>query len=186
MNNNLNKKKIIVIYYSRKGSNKFLANKISDKLKCDIEELKPRLNIFLLLLFGLSFGNKRIKSKISEYKMVVLCGPIWMGKFITPLKTFLKKYKKDITKLVFTTCCGSSYEMKEKKFGHGLVFNIIKDMSDEKCIHFAAFPITLVVPKDKREDPNIVMKTILTNDNFKDEILNKFNDFIQFINKYIS
>jgi len=36
--------KTIVIYYSNKGSNKYLAKKISKSLSSDIEEIKPRLN----------------------------------------------------------------------------------------------------------------------------------------------
>jgi flavodoxin len=174
-------KKTIVIYYSNNGSNRFLAKKISENLNCEIEEIKPRLNVHLFLLLGINLGNKKVKANLSEYDMIILCGPIWMGKFIAPLKGFVNKYRKVINKLVFTSCCGSSLEMKDKKFGHGLVFKEIKDMLNEKCIHCEAFPIPLVLPEDKREDPNTVMKTRLTDDNFKGEILDKFNAFIQFL-----
>ena len=173
--------KNIVLYYSNSGSNQFLARKISEELNCEIEEIKPRLNVQLLLLAGLSFGNKKLKANLSEYDRVILCGPIWMGKFIPPLKGFIKKYSDVITNLVFTSCCGSSFEMKDEKFGHGLVFKEIKELLNEKCIHCEAFPIPLVLPKDQREDPNIVMKTRLTDDNFKGEILNRFNTFIHFL-----
>ena len=174
-------KKTIVIYYSNNGSNRFLAKKITRNLNCEIEEIKPRLNVHLFLLFGISLGNKKVKANLSEYDMIVLCGPIWMGKFIAPLKGFVKKYRKAINKLVFASCCGSSFEMKDKKFGHGLVFKEVKEMLNEKCIHCEAFPVTLVLPEDKREDPNTVMKTRLTDDNFKGEILDRFNAFIQFL-----
>ena len=179
-------KKSIVIFYSNNGSNRFLANKIAESINCEIEEIKPRLNVQLLLMLGLSFGNKRIKTDLSNYDLIILCGPIWMGKFIAPLKSFVKKNKETIKELVFTTCCGSSFEMKDKKFGHGLVFKEIKEMLNEKCIHCEAFPIALVMPEDKREDPNTIMKTRLTEDNFKDEILNKFNAFIKYLTAKIS
>ncbi len=174
-------KKSIVIYYSNNGSNRFLANKIADSLNCEVEEIKPRLDVQLFLMFGLNLGNKRIKANLSKYDLIILCGPIWMGKFIAPLKTFVEKNRSTINELVFTTCCGSSFEMKDKKFGHGLVFKEIKEMLNEKCIHCSALPIALVLPEDKREDPNAAMKTKLTDDNFKGEILDKFNDFIQFL-----
>ena len=172
-------KKTIVIYYSNKGSNRFLAKKIADSLNCEIEEIKPRLNVHFFLLFGLSLGNKKLKSKISEYDTTILCGPIWMGKFVAPLKGFVKKYKSNIKELVFVSCCGSSFEIKDKKFGHGLVFKEVKEMLNDKCIHCEAFPITLILPDDKKEDPQAVMNTRLTDDSFKGEIKDRFNSFIE-------
>ncbi len=176
-------KKTIVIYYSNNGSNRFLAKKITKNLNCDIEEIKPRLNVHLFLLLGISLGNKKVKANLSQYDRIILCGPIWMGKFIAPLKGFVNKYRKTINKLVFISCCGSSFEMKDKKFGHGLVFKEINEMLNEKCVYCEAFPIALVLPEDKREDPTTVMKTRLTDDIFKGEILDRFNDFIQFLSK---
>ena len=104
-NKTYNKKmKTIVVYYSNKGSNKYLAEKISKSLSCELEEIKPRLNIFLLFLMNIHLGIKPIKTNIKEYDKVVLCGPIWMGKFIPPLRSFIKKYIDSIHKLVFVTC----------------------------------------------------------------------------------
>ena len=172
-------KETIVIYYSNNGSNRYLATRIAKSLNCEKEEIKPRMNVHFFLLFGISFGIKKIKSNLSDYDRIILCGPIWMGKFIAPLKEFVKKYNKTIKDLIFTTCCGSNYEMKDEKFGHGLVFNKIKEMLKEKCSHCEAFPISLILPDDKKEDPNIVMKTRLNDDNFKGEILDRYNSYIQ-------
>ena len=91
--------KTIVVYYSNKGSNKYLAGKISKKLSCPIEEIKPRLNVFLLFLMKIHLGIKPLKHKIKEYDRVILCGPIWMGKLIPPLRSFIKKYNNKICKL---------------------------------------------------------------------------------------
>ena len=85
--------KAIVIYYSNNGSNRYLAKNIAKNLNCEIEEIKPRLNVHFFLLFGLSIGNKKLKNNITDYDRIILCGPIWMGKFIAPLKSFVKKYK---------------------------------------------------------------------------------------------
>ena len=115
-NKTYNKKmKTIVVYYSNKGSNKYLAEKISKRLSGELEEIKPRLNIFLLFLMNIHLGIKPIKTNIKEYDKVVLCGPIWIGKFIPPLRSFIKKYYDSIHKLVFVTCCGSTYEKKDEK-----------------------------------------------------------------------
>ncbi|MFO8021320.1 MAG: flavodoxin domain-containing protein [Perlabentimonas sp.] len=171
--------KTIVYYYSHKGSNRFLAQRIADDLNCEIEEIKPRLNSHLLILMGLNFGNREIKSKAEDYDKVILCGPIFVGKLIVPLKNFINKYSKKIRNLVFVTCCGSSFKDKDNKFGHNLVFHQVKNLLSDKCIHCEAFPIDLVAPPELKEDSAAFMKVHLTNDNFKGEIVGIYDVFIE-------
>ncbi|HNQ69407.1 MAG TPA: flavodoxin domain-containing protein [Bacteroidales bacterium] len=168
----------IVYYYSRKGSNRFLAERISKDLNCEIERIRPHLNAFFLMLFGVNFGIRKLKKKPEEYERVVLVGPIFMGKFIPPLRGFIKKYSKQIKKLTFVTCCGSTYENKNEKFGHGLVFKMIEDILADKCEHCEAFPVGLVLPEDQKNDSDAFMKTHLNENNFKGEILNRYEKFI--------
>lgn len=172
-------KKTIVVFYSRKGSNKYLADKISKQLECDIEAIRPRLNVFLLFLMKIHMGIRPLKHKIKEYDRVILCGPIWMGKFIPPLRSFITKYSDSINKLIFVTCCGSSYAQKDEKFGHGLVFKEVADILKDKCVFCQAFPIGLVLPDDKKENSDAFMKTHLNDENFKGEIVEKFESFIR-------
>lgn len=134
--------KSIVVYYSRKGSNKFLAEKIAKSLACEISEIEPKLNSHLLMLLGLNFGNKKLNFDPSHYDRIILCGPIWMGKLIIPLNNFVIKFKTSIKNLVFVTCCGSTFEKKDEKFGHGLVFNKVRAILNDKCTHCEAFPIS--------------------------------------------
>jgi menaquinone-dependent protoporphyrinogen IX oxidase len=171
--------KTIVVFYSRKGSNKYLAEKISKSLSCEIESIRPRLNIFFLFLMNVHLGIKPLKKNLTEYDKIILCGPIWMGKFIPPLRRFIKKYNNEIHKLIFVTCCGSTFAKKDEKFGHGLVFKEVENMLGNKCILCQAFPITLVLPDDKKEDTYAFMKTHLNDENFKGEIQELFEDFIQ-------
>ena len=171
--------KTIVIYYSNKGSNNYLAQKISKSLSCDIEEIKPRLNVFILFLMGVNLGNKRIKSNIAEYDRIILCGPIWMGKLIPPLRSFIKKYFDSIQKLAFVTCCGSCDEKKDDKFGYGLVFDEVESILKDKCVLCKSFSINLVLPEDRRDDPDAFMKTHLSDENFKGEIKERFDMLIE-------
>jgi menaquinone-dependent protoporphyrinogen IX oxidase len=175
--------KTIVYFYSHKGSNRFLAHRIADDLKCEIEEIKPRFNSHLLMLMGLNFGNRKLKTKVENYDRVILCGPIWMGKLIVPLKNFVVKYRQKVKKLIFVTCCGSSFKDKDKKFGHNLVFNQVKSLLDDKPLHCEAFPIDLVVPAQLKEDSAAFMKVHLNNENFKGEIISIYDSFIQKINQ---
>jgi flavodoxin len=171
-------KKSIVLYYSKTGSNKFLAYKIKQEINAEIEEIKPRINAHILLMLGLSLGIKKFKNNVADFDRVILCGPIWMGKFIEPLKAFSLKYKNQIKELIFVTCCGSSYEIREKKFGHGLVFKKVENLFAEKCTRCEALPIALLLPDNKKQDADLVMYTRLTESNFNGEFLEHFNRFI--------
>lgn len=174
--------KTIVVYYSRKGSNSYLARKIAVTLSCDIERIRPRLNAFMLFLMDIHLGIWPLKHKIREYDRVILCGPIWVGRFIAPLRRFAKKYKNQIKQLVFVTCCGSTFDKKDDKFGHGLVFNKVKDVLNEKLLHCEAFPVDLVLPEDKKNDDAAFMETHLNDSNFKGEIQERFDRFIKMVN----
>lgn len=175
--------KTIVVYYSNKGSNKYLARKISKSLSCELEEIKPWLNVFVLFLMNLHLGIKPLKKNIKEYDRVILCGPIWMGKFIPPLRSFVKRYFTKINKLIFVTCCGSTDAQKDDKFGHGLVFKEIENILKDKCVFCQAFPVALVLPDDKKDDSEAFMKTHLNEDNFKGEIQERFENFMRKVNE---
>ena len=175
--------KTIVVYYSRKGSNSYLAQRISNTLSCEIEKIKPRLNAFILFLMDIHLGIKPLKNEIKDYDRVILCGPIWVGRFIAPLRSFVKKYKKQIKELVFVTCCGSTFDKKDEKFGHGLVFNKVREILNGKLVHCEAFPIDLVLSEDKKDDEAAFMETHLSDSNFKGEIQERFDKFIQKLNQ---
>ena len=171
--------KTIVYYYSRTGSNNYLAERISGRLKCEKEEIRPRINNFFLFLLNISAGVKAVKNKPSAYDRVFVVGPVWVGRFIPPLKGFLKKYREEIKNLYFVSCCGSGDDQKDEKFGHGPVFKQVKELIGDKCRECVAFPIGLVVGEDKKKDADTIMKTRLTDENFKGEIEERFDRFIE-------
>lgn len=174
--------KTLVVYYSNTGSNKFLAEKIAKTLPCEIESIRPKLKQFPLLLLAsalnMSSGIKSLKHQPESYDRTILCGPIWMGKFISPLRGFIKKYKSKINELRFVTCCGSRDETKNDKFGYATVFPKI-ELAYGKSIECEAFPISLVLPKEKLEDGDAIMNTRLSNQNFSGKIQERFNSFIE-------
>ncbi len=171
--------KTIVYYYSRRGSNRFLANKIANDLKCEIEEIKPCVNVFILMLFGFNLGNWKLKSKLEEYDKVILCGPIWMGKLIVPLKNFISKNVNKINKLIFVTSCGSTFEGKDEKFGHNLVFAMVKNILGKKLIHCEAFPINLILSEEQKKNRDSGVIFTLNDESFKGEIVSIYHTFIQ-------
>lgn len=171
--------KTIVVYYSRKGSNKYLAEKIASRLSCDIEAIRPRIDAFPLFLMRINPGIFPLKHNINSYERVIMVGPIWTGMFIPPLRSFVKRYFNQINNLVFVTCCGSTYAKKDEKFGHGLVFREVKQILGDRLAFTLAFPVGLVLPDDHKEDPDAFMKTHLNDENFKGEIADRFDKFME-------
>jgi len=170
--------KTIVYFYSHKGSNRYLANKIAKEINCPIEEIKPRLNSHLLMLMSVNFGNIKLKSRMEEYDRAILCGPIWMGKLIVPLRNFIELNKNKFQNLIFVTCCGSTFKKKDEKFGHNFVFKEVRNILQNKCKHCEAFPKALVLPDELKDAPDAFMKTNLNDENFKGEIQTIYDKFI--------
>ncbi len=175
-------KKRIVYYFSKTGNNKYLAEKLGENLNCETEQVKPQTNIFLLLLLAtflkINIPLKKLKHPITNYDQVIICSPIWIGSLISPLRSFLKKYKDTYKEVVFITCCGGTKETADGKFGYKQVFNKAKDIAGDKLVLCQAISILLAVPKDKREDDEEIMKTKLNDNNFKGEFEAEFDQII--------
>ncbi|MFZ5391880.1 MAG: flavodoxin family protein [Patescibacteria group bacterium] len=175
--------KNLVVYYSHTANNKFLAEKIAQELQCDCEKIEPSFNAFfwqmILSNLNLTTGLKNLQHNIADYDNIILCGPIWMGNLITPLRSFLKKYHQEIKNLYFVTCCGSKDENKDDKFGYNSVFTKVKDIIGDKCVQCTAFSINLVIPEDVKNKDEAMMKARLTNETYQGEIKKKLEEFVK-------
>ncbi len=174
--------KTLVVYYSNSGNNNYLAQRIGRELGGETEAIKPRLTQLpfqiLFSLIKMSPGIKRLKKSVGDYDVVVLCGPVWMGQLVSPLRTFLKKYQKQINKLCFATCNASTDAQKETRFGYSRVFAQVKSILGEKLFISEAFPVGLTLPEDKREESEAVMKARLSDDTFTGEMQERFDAFV--------
>ena len=174
--------KSIVVYYSNTGNNKYLAEKIANDKKYDLCEISPRVkSLFGLILSSLlkiSFGIHNTDKNIRDYDAVILCGPVWMGQLISPLSDFLKKYKDDINKLYFITCCGSGEDNKDTKFGYTKIFEKIQIIIDRKLEFAEAISIELITPEEMKGKGDETMKLRLSDENFKGEMLKRYNSII--------
>lgn len=180
--------KRIVLYYSKTDSNRYLANRIANELNCEIEEIKPIFNSILSIIFSslleMKIPVKKFSHEIKLYDEIILCGPIMMGRIISPLLTIIKKYNSNYSKLYFVTCCGGSDEVKDDKFGYNLVFTKIRKLTKDKCMECVAFPIVLAVPEDKRNDDQAIMNTKLNDSNFNGELIARFNSLLSKLKSY--
>lgn len=175
--------KSLVVYYSRKGSNKFLAQKIAADKGSDIVELKPLGNslfsIIISSLFKTPVPLQKISADIASYDSVYVCGPIYMGQLISPLATFIKKNKKSIKSLHFVTCCGGGEAEKDGKFGYNSVFSKVKEIAGPACLSCEAFPIDLIIPDELRGNDEAVMNVRLSSETFSGAIVERYNQYIQ-------
>lgn len=177
--------KTLVIYYSRTGNNKYLAEKLAQTIPSDIEVITPRMNLFpMLLIFSWldrSLGVHALTHRVDDYDAVVVCGPVWMGQLISPLRDIIKTYRTRIKRLYFVTCCGSSDDQQDDKFGYAHVFLQVQRLAGDRCVHCEAFPIGLVLPEEQRNDSDAMMKARLSEKNFTGAIQRRFDTFIHLI-----
>ncbi|MCK4308423.1 MAG: hypothetical protein KAW42_00390 [Candidatus Atribacteria bacterium] len=113
--------KILVVFYSRSGKTKKVAETISNILKCDIEEIfdtKNRKGILGFLSVGTDANLRRltaikeIKNNPSLYDLVIIGTPIWSSNISTPIRTYLSLYKEDFKKVAFF-CSHLGWETKK-------------------------------------------------------------------------
>ncbi len=140
--------KTLILYYSRTGNNRFAALKLAEALDCDIEEIRSLCGGFSFLLLGsaLTFGlgNRKLSRNPADFDRVILCGPIWMGRIVLPLRAFLRKYGRSLKSLAFVTVCGSDEASKSGGFGYETVFGKFRALLGEKFAGGFAIPVTLI------------------------------------------
>jgi len=112
--------KILVVFYSRSGKTKKVAEAISEILKCDKEEIfdiKSREGIAGFLSAGTDANLRRLtaikemKNNPSLYDLVIIGTPIWSSNISTPIRTYLSLHKEDFKEVAFfCTRLGSDAE----------------------------------------------------------------------------
>lgn len=102
--------KTLVVYYSRGGNTKKVAEAISNAFKCDIEEIidtKNRSGIWGWIIAGrdATLGNltkiKDIMKQVESYDLIIIGGPIWSWNVCPAVRTFLVQYMDQIKKAAF-------------------------------------------------------------------------------------
>ena len=173
--------KTLIVYYSKTGNNRYLAERCAAATDADIEELKPVLNALpLQIIFALMKKNPgiaRLSHDVTIYDRIILCGPIWMGQPAAAIRSFIRRYGGQIKRLEFITCCGGGDDTKDDKFGYASVFKAIEELMG-RPVRCKAFPVILAVPEDKRKDSDLVMKTRLNDENFSGELQKRLDEWI--------
>jgi flavodoxin len=92
--------KTLVVYYSRTGKTRFVAEKVASELKADIEEvvdLKNRSGRFGFLKAGYDAtrGNEtkiaKTQKSPSNFELIVVGTPVWNSRPASAISTYLKR-----------------------------------------------------------------------------------------------
>jgi flavodoxin len=100
----------LVVYYSRTGATRKVADKLASLLKCVIEEIHEAKNRKGVLGF-LSAGKDATLKKLitletvhndpASYDIVIIGTPMWNRTLSTPIRAYLTQYKDRFKKVAF-------------------------------------------------------------------------------------
>jgi flavodoxin len=102
--------KQLVVYYSRTGTTRKIAEAIVEVLKCDVEEirdLKNRAGILGWLSSGMDATLKRL-TKIEKlektpelFDVTIIGTPVWNNTVSTPVRTYILEYRNRFKQVAF-------------------------------------------------------------------------------------
>ncbi len=160
--------KTLILYYSKTGNNAMVAKQLSHDLAADLIAIRPRLDKLPLILLGCSMGISPINVPLADYQQLVICGPIWMGKLLAPIKQAAKQCRA-IGKISMLSCCGSDERHQDGKFGYNPVFAQLKQLLPTAQFQGFALPVSLLLKPEQRDDQEAVMNARVDQDSFHGE-----------------
>lgn len=110
-------KKILVVYYSRTGNTKRVAEDIAAKLKADIEEIrdkKKRDGIIGYMAAGRDASIEKLaeidetKNNPANYDIIIIGTPVWAWNITPAARTYLTKHKDILKQVAFFTTAGGT------------------------------------------------------------------------------
>lgn len=118
--------KTLVVYYSRTGNTKMIAESISNALDSDIEEIidtEKRSGIIGYIKSGYEASRGKLseiqesKYDLSQYDLLIIGTPVWASKMAVPVRAYLKNNMDKIPLLAcFSTCGRSGIEKTNQDF----------------------------------------------------------------------
>ena len=109
-------KDTLIAYYSKSGNVKKMAEDLSKEREADLYEIKDLVKRNGIIGFIKSGYQSRLKKctpigpvgiDLTQYKTVVVCGPIWAGNIASPIRTFLRDYADKINQIEYVIMRGA-------------------------------------------------------------------------------
>jgi len=106
----------LVVFYSRSGTTRRIAQTLSEALKCDLEEItesRPRTG-FLGYIRSLLEARRKLPSVIapkhrdvSSYDLVVIGTPVWAWSLSSPVRAYLTATASQLPEVAFFCTLGA-------------------------------------------------------------------------------
>lgn len=109
--------RILVVFYSRTGTTRKVAEAIANQLGCEMEEIfdtKKREGFLGYLVSGWDAARekltvlKEIKKDPKEYDLVIIGTPVWFFNIATPIRTYIVQNKDRLKDVAFFVTYGGS------------------------------------------------------------------------------
>lgn len=115
--------KKLVVYYSRTGNTKFVAEKIANQLNadtCEIIDKKNRKGRLVFLTGGFAALREKltkieVKKSIDDYDLIIVGSPVWAGKITPATRTFLVNNDFSDKQIAFFVTLGGDKPKKALK-----------------------------------------------------------------------
>ena len=109
--------RILVVYYSRTGNTRKVAEEIRNSLDCDIEEIidtKNRSGLLNYITSGYQASRKKlttlenIKNDPASYDLLIIGTPVWASNVSTPIRTYINQNQAKFNNVAFFCTAGGS------------------------------------------------------------------------------
>lgn len=114
-------KKTLVVYYSRGGNTKSIAEKIKERTGGDIEEIIDVVNRKGLLGFiksGYAASKeqstviKKVEKEAADYDLIIIGTPVWASRMSCAVRTYINANKDSFKDVAFFATQGGADESK--------------------------------------------------------------------------
>lgn len=121
--------RMLVVYYSRTGNTRFVAEKIAEYLDaetCEVVDKKKRKGRLGFLTSGYAATRKKltdieVSKPIDNYDFIIIGSPVWAGKITPAIRTFITKNDFSGEKIAcFVTLDGDKPEKNLKNMKEAL------------------------------------------------------------------
>jgi flavodoxin len=142
--------KVLVVYCSRTGNTRFVAQEMAGKLKADIEEIKDRTNRRGIIGWWRAAGDatrgketeiEQTKYSPSNYDLIILGSPVWNKRIPPAMRTYLNKNDLSKNKIAFFNTNDSDENQN--------TFSVMRELAKNQ--NPVAELVVSKVQKDKKE-----------------------------------
>lgn len=116
--------KVLVVYYSRTGHTRTVAQLLASTLGADVEAIEEdaksarRNNVWAYLksaleaAFRLKVSLRPPRHDASQYDLVLIGTPIWFWSVSSPVRAYIARYRGDFRRVAFFCTCGGAGQSK--------------------------------------------------------------------------